>query len=536
MTEWRLDSIGDDSPEPAEPARPGAASERQDAPPRRSSRRGADGGSGSRRRGARRHLGTVVALAVLAGFAGILWYAYDAYRTRGGGIAPLIRADVSPTRVRPEQPGGMDVPHRDRAVLQDTGGGQAGGDEAAEAGPARVDSAEAPLPRPGTRPEPPDGRTAAAGQASADPPVGSPASAPAPAVEVAAPDETPQAATGPAADTSAADTPAADTPAADTLAADTLAADTAPPDNAPPDQPSDDAEALIPRIEPASSSESASSPSRAEPGPGTTVAQDDRPAIADTPQLVADPPARQEGEDTASGSAPAAATDAPPTDAAPAPRVALPLGTVGAPAEAADLGIAGAQVPEDYDAAAALAGGTATQTPAPGDGSATAEAQTEDGAPAATEAPVDPAETEAGADAVSPDAGEAAIDAAATGEAAVPVPGDDAPAASPTADPAQPTPAASSAPPAPSFGPVPGGGWRIQLAATNSRESAEEEWRRFAARNPDVLGGLDLVVPQVTIDGTDWYRVQAGPLDRDRAEAICAELAGRGTDCLVRQQ
>jgi hypothetical protein len=54
-------------------------------------------------------------------FAGSLWFAYQTGLKRGGVITgaadvPLIRADERPTKVRPEKPGGMEVPDRDKLI------------------------------------------------------------------------------------------------------------------------------------------------------------------------------------------------------------------------------------------------------------------------------------------------------------------------------------------------------------------------------------------------------------------------------------
>jgi hypothetical protein len=54
-------------------------------------------------------------------FAGGLWLAYQQGLKRGGGITgaadvPLIRADERPTKVKPEKPGGMEVPDRDKLI------------------------------------------------------------------------------------------------------------------------------------------------------------------------------------------------------------------------------------------------------------------------------------------------------------------------------------------------------------------------------------------------------------------------------------
>ncbi|HEX9535184.1 MAG TPA: SPOR domain-containing protein [Stellaceae bacterium] len=64
---------------------------------------------------------SLVALVVMGVFAGGLWFAYQQGLRRGGVISgtadvPLIRADERPTKVKPEKPGGMEVPDRDKLI------------------------------------------------------------------------------------------------------------------------------------------------------------------------------------------------------------------------------------------------------------------------------------------------------------------------------------------------------------------------------------------------------------------------------------
>jgi cell division protein FtsN len=60
-----------------------------------------------------------VAAVALTAFAAFSWYAYDRATRPGGEVAaPLIKAEEGPTRVRPETPGGMEVPHQDKLVYE----------------------------------------------------------------------------------------------------------------------------------------------------------------------------------------------------------------------------------------------------------------------------------------------------------------------------------------------------------------------------------------------------------------------------------
>ncbi|HEX6979373.1 MAG TPA: SPOR domain-containing protein [Alphaproteobacteria bacterium] len=95
----------------------------------------------------------IVVSVALALFGGLVGYTYSTSRSGGeSGPVPLIKADPRPMKVKPEDPGGMDVPHQDKEIynrlLRD-----------GENPPPRVERLlpppEAPLPRPvGARNEP----------------------------------------------------------------------------------------------------------------------------------------------------------------------------------------------------------------------------------------------------------------------------------------------------------------------------------------------------------------------------------------------
>jgi len=64
----------------------------------------------------------ITALAAVVCFGAVVWYAYN----WGTGQVdsdelPVVRAEPMPEKVRPEQPGGMDVPHQGIAVLNGDG-------------------------------------------------------------------------------------------------------------------------------------------------------------------------------------------------------------------------------------------------------------------------------------------------------------------------------------------------------------------------------------------------------------------------------
>ena len=82
-----------------------------------------------------------IALFSLAAFGGIVWYAYDqGLRTGIEETAPLIRAEQTPVRVKPKNPGGMKIPHQDKMIF----------DQLSE-----VDTSDPPVERLLPRPEEP---------------------------------------------------------------------------------------------------------------------------------------------------------------------------------------------------------------------------------------------------------------------------------------------------------------------------------------------------------------------------------------------
>lgn len=154
-------------------------------------------------------------LLVMLLFAGGLWFAYtqgkrDAAAPSSGSV-PLIRADERPTKVKPDQPGGMPVPDQNVTLYRDRPG---------NAGVERLLPApEQPLPRPAPPPTPvaaPAQPVAAPPRSAAEsmPPIPlAPAAAPAGAGEVVAsgpkPPIAPNPATQPTAATAAPAGPAA---------------------------------------------------------------------------------------------------------------------------------------------------------------------------------------------------------------------------------------------------------------------------------------------------------------------------------------
>ena len=153
-----------------------------------------------RRRG--RLLAFMIALFAIGGFGGVLWYAYTQGKRSSEAMAPIvIRADGEPSRVKPDQPGGMVVPHQDKLVMNNMQ--QANRPQAERLLPP----AEAPLPQT-TRTAPPPAASvtipSAPPAAPAPPPPPVPASAMTPTTPSTTPPSTTPAPATPAPQVSAA--------------------------------------------------------------------------------------------------------------------------------------------------------------------------------------------------------------------------------------------------------------------------------------------------------------------------------------------
>jgi len=73
--------------------------------------------------GPKRMITAGIALGAVAAFGIGIWFAYDQGVKRGvSGAPPLVRADQSPTKVAPENPGGMQVPNQDKQIYERLGG------------------------------------------------------------------------------------------------------------------------------------------------------------------------------------------------------------------------------------------------------------------------------------------------------------------------------------------------------------------------------------------------------------------------------
>lgn len=95
----------------------------------------------------------IINAAIVAGglavFGGIIFYAYNqGMRAGTESVAPILRADTSPTKIKPENPGGMEVPNQDKLIYDrlNPGGTETGQVERLLPPP------EAPMQRPQAEP------------------------------------------------------------------------------------------------------------------------------------------------------------------------------------------------------------------------------------------------------------------------------------------------------------------------------------------------------------------------------------------------
>jgi hypothetical protein len=59
----------------------------------------------------------IAVVAAAAAFGGVIWFAYQNGRdTSQSGAPPLVKADPSPVKIKPDQPGGQEIPFQDSTV------------------------------------------------------------------------------------------------------------------------------------------------------------------------------------------------------------------------------------------------------------------------------------------------------------------------------------------------------------------------------------------------------------------------------------
>jgi cell division septation protein DedD len=101
-----------------------------------------------------RALPMAVALSAIVVFGGLIGYTYMTKSgDSGDGPVPVIRAEQRPMKTRPDDPGGMEVPHQDKEVY-DRLARESGAQMTAPKVERLLPPPEAPLPRPTNAPPP----------------------------------------------------------------------------------------------------------------------------------------------------------------------------------------------------------------------------------------------------------------------------------------------------------------------------------------------------------------------------------------------
>jgi hypothetical protein len=70
---------------------------------------------------------SIAVVAAASAFGGVIWYAYhQSAGSSANGMPPLVRAEPGPTKVKPDNPGGQEIPFQDSTVYDrlNTSGGQ----------------------------------------------------------------------------------------------------------------------------------------------------------------------------------------------------------------------------------------------------------------------------------------------------------------------------------------------------------------------------------------------------------------------------
>jgi hypothetical protein len=134
----------------------------------------------------RRLRGPLMVVLLMVLFAGGLWFVYSAGKSKGPAEVPLLRADETANKKRPDQPGGMKIPDQDKCIYDPSKCSDSGKGAQTE---KLLPPPEMPLAAPVAPPPPPE-ETAVAPAPAPEPP---PAIVQAPAVPQPSPATSPAA-------------------------------------------------------------------------------------------------------------------------------------------------------------------------------------------------------------------------------------------------------------------------------------------------------------------------------------------------------
>jgi Transglycosylase SLT domain/SPOR domain len=78
--------------------------------------------------------------------------------------------------------------------------------------------------------------------------------------------------------------------------------------------------------------------------------------------------------------------------------------------------------------------------------------------------------------------------------------------------------------------------WGLQLIGDSSEARALSEYRALQQRFPKILGDRPPLILKTSARGpASWYRIRVAETTRERANALCAQLASAGGKCLVQR-
>jgi len=430
----------------------------------------------------RRLLPLVVIGVSVGAFGAMLLHYRAAPPPLGSTVAlPLVQADPRPTKVKPEEPGGLQVPNQDKEVYE----------RLAQSGEPTQERLMQPPERPVERPPAPE----PAAQAPAAAPVVQTPSAPPRQADAAAPAGSAPAQGSPFAPPSAVSPPAAAPSVQDRPQQPAAASGTDAQGREKLELP------LSPRLEREQRERQAAEARRRqqEAEAETRRKAADAEAEARRRRVEAEAQERRRREEQRRAEQKPAPPPAPAVPAPAVPAPAVPGPAASAPSASTPTGPA-----------------PAAPQPFPMQKTPSLEELLNTGriVQRGPEAPVGPS---------------ADADAATTQKSLAPP----APAAPPpaAAAPVAPLPGPAAPPPvAPAAG-----AYFVQLAAFRSEADAEAAWRTFQQRHVDVLGQLGHRVLRADLGGKGvFYRLQAGSLATEaQARAACSTLAAKGQSCMV---
>ena len=460
----------------------------------------------------------LVSLVALCGFGAVVWYGYSwGSLAAKDGELPIITAELDSEKIRPSDPGGLEVPHQDTLVLN-------------QLEPNEIESQEQSLlPPPETPITPPQPTLAEPTETEA---VGDSSSQPLATAEVpssqpvdSAPEEEPSAAGEAAVEGDVPD-------ASDSLALDRLVAEVQSKGvlTEAAKEPGDALSAEAPSTADASlTAKTPTPPSKPSlQAKSETQLMEDVAAAAVSPALDGESPAA-EASDMASPAAPQVTA----VETAEIPAADSRTET-NEPVEAEPL------LQDVTPKIAAKARGALPEAPSRGVQEQTREPIQPADVQVSELPPLDPKASESAASSADPidepaaslkpetDAPKLAEAKASQSESIVSPPIleklDTVQPAKPAAAPAKIQPPAKSGP---SYG--------IQLASVRTNAAAEAEWQRLQQRHGDLLGDMNLITRQVDLgDRGIYHRIQTGPFpNRTTAADMCSQLKAQKQDCLV---